>query len=248
MKECAARLISGILAALIFVPPLHVHGAQPKKLRLAFSAFAYANPPFWIAQELKLFEKYGYDSELIYVGGSRPIQAMLGGSVDVSQVGGAAAVGAAANGAEIAISARYLPGSLSPFTPARRSSRSVISRAKLSPRERRAATATSRHWRFSDISGRVANRDVGVLSAGGSPEVLAGLRTGRETGRFKTRVSSRASASRSIRVGGCREAAGTAAVAIRKRSVGRLECWSNGVLECWFRNQNPLLQYSTTPI
>ncbi len=44
-----------------------------------------------------------YETELVYVGGSRPIQAMLGGSIDVSQVGGAAAVAAAANGAEISI-------------------------------------------------------------------------------------------------------------------------------------------------
>ena len=37
---------------------------------LAFSALAYANPPFWIAHELKLFEKYGYDTELVYVSGT----------------------------------------------------------------------------------------------------------------------------------------------------------------------------------
>jgi ABC-type nitrate/sulfonate/bicarbonate transport system substrate-binding protein len=59
-----------------------------KKVRLAFSAFAYANPPFWIAQELKLFEKYGLDSELVYVSGVRPIQAMLGGSIDASRRSG----------------------------------------------------------------------------------------------------------------------------------------------------------------
>jgi hypothetical protein len=72
MKKSVTQIIYGILAALIIFPSLPVHGAQPKKLRLAFSAFAYANPPFWIAHELKLFEKYGgYESELIYVGGSR---------------------------------------------------------------------------------------------------------------------------------------------------------------------------------
>src|SRR3990170_7826370 len=79
------------------------NAAQPKKIRLAFSALAYANPPFWIAHDLKLFEKYGLESEIVYVGGARPIQAMLGGSIDVSQVGGAAAVSAAAQGAEVAI-------------------------------------------------------------------------------------------------------------------------------------------------
>src|SRR5512132_2986927 len=85
-----ARLFFATLAvSALSIAPLRA--APAKKLHLAFSAFAYANPPFWIAHELKLFEKYGgFDSELIYVGGSRPIQAMLGGSIDVSQVGGAA--------------------------------------------------------------------------------------------------------------------------------------------------------------
>jgi len=91
-----------LLAAVILVPRLMA--ATPlKKVRLAYSAFAYANPPFWIAQELKLFEKYGLDTELVYVSGARPIQAMLGGSIDVSQVGGAATVAAAAQGADVAI-------------------------------------------------------------------------------------------------------------------------------------------------
>ena len=55
---------------------------------------------------LKLFEKYGLETELVYVSGARPIQAMLGGSIDVSQVGGAATVAAAAQGADIAIRPR----------------------------------------------------------------------------------------------------------------------------------------------
>ncbi len=152
MKKCAPQLIYGILAALIIFPPLPLHGAQPKKLRLAFSAFAYANPPFWIAQELKLFEKYGYDSELIYVGGSRPIQAMLGGSIDVSQVGGAAAVGAAANGAEIAILGTVFTRLTFAIHASPQIKQIAISRARLSPPERRAAIVISQRWRFSDIS------------------------------------------------------------------------------------------------
>ena len=88
-----------ILAFLIGHPSgSRLEAGQLKKVRLAFSTLAYANPPFWIAHDLKLFEKYGLESEIVYVGGSRPIQAMLGGSIDASQVGGAAAVAAAAAG------------------------------------------------------------------------------------------------------------------------------------------------------
>src|ERR671924_73498 len=82
----------------------HRSAAAPlKKVRDAFTAFAYANPPFWIAKDLRIFEKYGLDVELVYVGGARNIQALIGGSVDFSQAGGASVVSAAAQGAEVAI-------------------------------------------------------------------------------------------------------------------------------------------------
>ena len=160
--------------------PLQLDAAQPKKLRLAFSAFAYANPPFWIAHELKLFEKYGgYETELIYVGGSRPIQAMLGGSIDVSQVGGAAAVAAAANGAEIAILgtvftrltfAIHVSPQIKQISDLKGK---TIAAGAVGGNSYFAALAFLRHFNW------VANREVGVMAAGGSPEVLAGMLQGR---------------------------------------------------------------------
>jgi len=103
MRRNQFLLFFVIVAVAAFSSVPVANAAQAKKIRLAFSALAYANPPFWIAHDLKLFEKYGLESEIVYVGGARPIQAMLGGSIDVSQVGGAAAVAAAAQGAEISI-------------------------------------------------------------------------------------------------------------------------------------------------
>src|SRR4030095_1725842 len=82
--------IASFSLALFIVASSLSAAAPGKRVRVAYSAFSYANPPFWIAQDLKLFEKYGLESELVYVSGARPIQAMLGGSIDASQVGGAA--------------------------------------------------------------------------------------------------------------------------------------------------------------
>lgn len=87
MTRKILRMVAAIFAVSLCGLPPAADGAQAKKIRLAFSALAYANPPFWIAHDLKLFEKYGLESEIVYVGGARPIQAMLGGSIDVSQVG-----------------------------------------------------------------------------------------------------------------------------------------------------------------
>jgi ABC-type nitrate/sulfonate/bicarbonate transport system substrate-binding protein len=90
MPRRRVQLIVAILTAAVALVPLALH-ASTNKIRLAFSALARANPPFWIAHQPKLFEEYGLQTGLVYIGGSRLIQAMLGSSVDVSRVCGAAA-------------------------------------------------------------------------------------------------------------------------------------------------------------
>ena len=179
MSRRSVPLIFGILAAAVALVPLTLHGAAAKKVRLAFSALAYANPPFWIAHELKLFEKYGLETELVYISGSRPIQAMLGGSVDVSQVGGAAAVAAIAQGAEIAI----LGTVFTRLTFAIHASRQIKQIADLKGKTLAAGSIGGNSYFaglvFLKNFGLMVNRDVDVINAGGSPEVLAGMTQGK---------------------------------------------------------------------
>jgi ABC-type nitrate/sulfonate/bicarbonate transport system substrate-binding protein len=168
-----------VFAASICFLPGKADAAQTKKIRLAFSALAYANPPFWIAHDLKIFDKYGLESEIVYVGGARPIQAMLGGSIDVSQVGGAAAVSAAAQGAEVAI----LGTVFNRLTFAVHVSPQIKQISDLKAKTL-ATGAIGGNSYFAALAflrnfGWAANREVGVMSAGGSPEVLAGLLQGK---------------------------------------------------------------------
>lgn len=179
MRQHIFRIAVIILVFSGYLFPRDVYPAQLKKIRLAFSALAYANPPFWIAHELKLFEKYGLDSEIVYVGGSRPIQAMLGGSIDVSQVGGAAAVAAIAQGAEVAI----LGTVFSRLTFAIHASPQIKQISDLKGKTV-AAGAMGGNSYFAGVlfvskMGWVPNRDVGVMTVGGSPEVLAALLQGK---------------------------------------------------------------------
>jgi ABC-type nitrate/sulfonate/bicarbonate transport system substrate-binding protein len=168
-----------ILAFSGYFFPQQSQAAQVKRIRLAFSALAYANPPFWIAHELKLFEKYGLESEIVYVGGSRPIQAMLGGSIDVSQVGGAAAVSAIAQGADVAI----LGTVFTRLTFAIHASPQIKQISDLKGKTI-AAGAIGGNSYFAGVlfvskMGWVPNKDVGVMTVGGSPEVLAALLQGK---------------------------------------------------------------------
>jgi NitT/TauT family transport system substrate-binding protein len=179
MRERALGILVAVIVLAAGLCSFAVYAAQPKKLRLAFSALAYANPPFWIAHELKLFEKYRLDSELVYVGGSRPIQAMLGGSIDVSQVGGAATVAAIAQGAEVAI----LGTVFTRLTFAIHAGPHIKQISDLRGKTVAAGAVGGNSYfaglLFLSKFGWVPNRDVGLMTAGGSPEVLAGLAQGR---------------------------------------------------------------------
>jgi ABC-type nitrate/sulfonate/bicarbonate transport system substrate-binding protein len=173
------QIIAAMFIGTAALLPVQLQAGQLRKVRLAFSALAYANPPFWIAHELKLFEKYGYDTELVYVSGSRPIQAMLGGSVDVSQVGGAAAVAAAAQGAEISI----LGTVFSRLTFAIHAGPQIKQIGDLKGKVIGAGSVGGNSYFaglvFIQKAGWVANKDVSMVTAGGSPEVLAGLTQGK---------------------------------------------------------------------
>jgi ABC-type nitrate/sulfonate/bicarbonate transport system substrate-binding protein len=180
MKSRSFWPFEAIAFLALFILASSLSAAAPaKKVRLAYSAFAYANPPFWIAQDLKLCEKYGLDSELVYVSGARPIQAMLGGSIDVSQVGGAATVSAAAQGADVVI----LGTIFSRLNFAVHASPQIKQVSDLKGKTLVTGTVGGNTYfaalLFLSRFNWVPNRDVNLIGVGGSPEVLGALTQGR---------------------------------------------------------------------
>ena len=180
MKRPNAWLLVAVGCFVPLILAASLAAAEPaRKVRLAYSAFAYANPPFWIAHDLKLFEKYGLDAELVYVSGARPIQAMLGGSIDVSQVGGAATVAAAAQGADVAI----LGTIFTRLNFVVHASPQIKQISDLKGKTL-ATGAVGGNTYFAALLflqkfGWVPNRDVYLFASGGSPEVLSALVAGR---------------------------------------------------------------------
>src|SRR5437899_1145132 len=180
----ATKVHSIAFIAIILIAPFLfcciLSAATPqKRVHLAYSAFAYANPPFWIAHDLKLFDKYGLDTELVYVSGARPIQAMLGGSIDVSQVGGAATVSAAAQGADVVI----LGTIFSQLNFAVHASPQIKQIGDLKGKTLVTGTVGGNTYfaalLFLSRFNWVPNRDVNLIGLGGSPEVLGVLTQGR---------------------------------------------------------------------
>src|SRR5919201_2062715 len=70
-----------------------VEGLQ--KLRVAYAAITAAFSIPWIAKEAGIFQRHGLDVELVYIAdGSRAVQPLVGGSIDVAAIGGPAGVDA----------------------------------------------------------------------------------------------------------------------------------------------------------
>ena len=76
------------LVALVIGHPDTVLTAQPETLKLSYSALVPSGASFWIAQELKLFEREGLKTELLYINAApRVMAAMLAGEIQIALSG-----------------------------------------------------------------------------------------------------------------------------------------------------------------
>jgi ABC-type nitrate/sulfonate/bicarbonate transport system substrate-binding protein len=172
------RIVAFLLPATLFGPSDLFAAVAVKKHRAAFTAFAYANPPFWIAKDLKVFEKYGLDVELVYVAGARNMQALIGGSIDFSQAGGASVVSAAAQGAEVVI----LGTVFKRLIFAVHATPQIKDVSDLKGKSIAAGSVGGNSYfagqLFLSRFGLVPNKDVQFRALGGTPEVLSALQHG----------------------------------------------------------------------
>jgi NitT/TauT family transport system substrate-binding protein len=84
--------------------------APLQKLTLPYSPVEASSTPLWIAAEERLFERYGLDVELQFVGGSSAIlQAMMGGQFDVGGIGGGDVAPLRTAGGDVVMFGVYMP-------------------------------------------------------------------------------------------------------------------------------------------
>ena len=89
---------------LLFSLPLARAEAQLAPIRISYATTSGTRLPLWIAQDAKLFEKYGLDAKLINIpSGNTAISALVSGEVDVVNGSGSASIIAAGRGLPIVI-------------------------------------------------------------------------------------------------------------------------------------------------
>jgi NitT/TauT family transport system substrate-binding protein len=175
-------LIGSCFSILLVATPMHAaEGLQ--KLRVAYAAITAAFSIPWIAKEAGIFQRHGLDVELVYIAsGSRAVQTLVGGGIDVAAIGGPAGVDAKLAGADTVYIAIPVNRVLV-FTVAEPNIQRVEELRGKSIGVTRVGTVTDFFTRiFLRQNELVPDRDVMIRQMGGLPEIVAGLKAGQIQG------------------------------------------------------------------
>jgi len=101
------RMIAAGGLILVFLPLLvlaNLGESQVVPIRIAYATTSGIRLPLWIAEDAKLYEKYGLDAKLINIpSGNTAISALVTGEVDIVSGSGSASIVAAGRGLPVVI-------------------------------------------------------------------------------------------------------------------------------------------------
>ena len=143
---------------------------------LIYEAIAATNATLWLAEDARLFEKYGLDTKVVHARGAVPVQALVSGSVEFGAFSGSSAIAAVLAGSDLIFVAAKGNFAVMSFWVRRDSPIKTL--ADLRGKTigvTRAGSATHTIARIALKSAGLADRDVKFLHHGGLPESFASL-------------------------------------------------------------------------
>src|SRR5690348_13049170 len=104
------KILRGFVRALAIVAivpaftAVHVNGAEITQVHAGYGGIAGYQLPIWVNKEIGISRKYGIELEpLLISGGALNMQALLAGSIQMSQNSAASAIQAALRGAPVVL-------------------------------------------------------------------------------------------------------------------------------------------------
>jgi NitT/TauT family transport system substrate-binding protein len=151
---------------------------RPPLIRTAYSALSAGIGTLWITHEQGIFKKHGLDSNLIYMrSGTTAAQALLAGEIQFAHISPAPMMAAWIQGADVALIGTTVHQMV--FTVI--TDGSIAKGADLKGKK----IGITRIGSASDLALRAAlehfglnSKDVTMISMGGIPDILAGMRAG----------------------------------------------------------------------
>jgi len=182
MRKKSRRFELITLSVLLCVLICRQGNAQ-ERIKISYSSIDAPNANWYIAEDKRLYQKYGVDAELIFISSSTTnVSALVAGYVRVGNISGGAIANAVVGGADLVCVGSFentLPYEL------------VVHESIKSPQALKGKSiGISRVGSSSDVAARVflkalglePDKDVAILQVGGSPERAAAFRTGRIAG------------------------------------------------------------------
>jgi NitT/TauT family transport system substrate-binding protein len=167
------KSIARFIALMLFPLALIPSPSPARDLRIGSAGLSGEFLPLWVAQDKRLFKKYGFDTEVItFQGGPLAVQALVSGSIQFHLGGNSSIIDAKMQGANTATLAMFID--TLPYTLV--ASHQIKSANQL----KNGRFAVSRLGSVSDLSLRIALRNMGI-----NPEkeaVILGI--GDQTSRF----------------------------------------------------------------
>jgi ABC-type nitrate/sulfonate/bicarbonate transport system substrate-binding protein len=157
-------------------------GAQSDKktpASLIYEAIAATNAVLWLAEDARLFEKYGLDMKVVHARGAVPVQAVVSGSVEFGAFSGSSAVAAVLAGSDLVFVAAKGNFAVMSFWVRRDSPIKTL--AELRGKTigvTRAGSATHTIARLALKPAGLTDRDVKYLHHAGLPESFVSLDRG----------------------------------------------------------------------
>jgi NitT/TauT family transport system substrate-binding protein len=172
-----------LMAVLVLVAARDSRGQiKPAPVRVAYSALSAGIGVLWLTHEQGIFRKYGLESNLVYMrSGTTAAQALLAGEIQFGHLSPAPMMAAWAQGADIA----WVGTTIHQMVFTLITDATITKAADLKGKK----LGITRIGSASDLALRTALehlgmgiKDVAVISMGGIPDILAGMKAGAVNG------------------------------------------------------------------
>lgn len=166
------------LAIVLLLAICSSGASQPARLNVSYSSESPGSLPVWIAKESGLYARNGLDVQLLRVTGNVAVMALVSGEVNIALMGGSAAITSNLGGSDAVmvaagqVSTDYSLVANPKVKTAQQLKGGIVGVASIV-----GSSMTATLYALQKLG--LNTKDVNVLLAGGTPERLAALRSGR---------------------------------------------------------------------
>ena len=178
-RRNSVTIVVLLLVFIVLIPSVQAQRDKKTAVSLIYEAIAATNATLWLAEDARLFEKYGLDAKVVHARGAIPVQALVSGSVEFGAFSGSSAIAAVLAGSDLVFVAAKGNFAVMSFWVRRDSPiKTLTDLGGKTIGVTRAGSATHTIARIALKSAGLADREVKFLHHGGLPESFASLDQG----------------------------------------------------------------------